>query len=47
MMTLILFTTLLMLDIAVVSFLIGWACCARQMLTKGAMPPTVSTIPSR
>ncbi len=46
MMTLILFTTLLMLDIAVVSFLIGWACCARQMLTKVAMPPTVSPVPT-
>jgi hypothetical protein len=31
MITLVLFTALLLLDVAAVCFLLGWACCARRM----------------
>jgi hypothetical protein len=47
MITLVLFTALLIIDIAVVCFLIGWACCARQLLVDGPLAPTVSPFPCR
>jgi len=42
MITLVLFTALLLVDVAAVCFLLGWACCARRMSIDGALFSTVS-----
>jgi hypothetical protein len=42
MITLVLFTSLLLLDVAALCFLLGWACCARRMSINGALFQTVS-----